>query len=86
MQPANTGIRDLLSLCICSWISKKHALSDIALHLPNVTRVRFRDVHDIERDLAPVFLIQLIERGNLPAKRWSSITAKDQRDGSHSAK
>jgi hypothetical protein len=43
--------------------------------------MRFLDVHDIKRHAIPVLLIQLIERGNLPAKGRSSIAAEDQDNG-----
>lgn len=51
---------------------------NIALHLPDVTGVRFSDVNHEEGDLIAVLLIQLVECGNLPAKRWSGIAAEDQ--------
>lgn len=51
---------------------------DIALHLPDVAGVRFSDVDHEEGDLIPVLLIQLVERGDLPAERWSGIAAEDQ--------
>lgn len=51
---------------------------DIALHLPDVAGVRFSDVDHEEGDLIPVLLIQLVERGDLPAEGWSGIAAEDQ--------
>jgi hypothetical protein len=51
--------------------------SFITLQPPAVTRVRFLDVNQEELCLILVLPIKLIERGNLPAKRRSSIAAKD---------
>jgi hypothetical protein len=51
---------------------------DIALHLPDVAGVRFSYVHHEEGDVIPVLLIQLVQRGDLPAEGWSGIAAEDQ--------
>jgi hypothetical protein len=51
---------------------------NIALHLPDVAGVRFSDVDHQKGDLVPVLLIELVERGDLPAEGWSGIAAEDQ--------
>jgi hypothetical protein len=48
--------------------------------------MRFIDVDDIKGDLIAILLVELVERGNLPAKGWSSVTAKDEHDGLFAAK
>ncbi len=40
----------------------------------------FIDINNIERYTILVFPIQLIERGNLPAKRRSSVTTEHEND------
>jgi hypothetical protein len=40
--------------------------------------VRLFDVDHIECRLILVLLVQLVERGNLPAKGRSSVTAEDE--------
>jgi hypothetical protein len=49
----------------------------IALHLPDVAGMCFRDVHDQEADFALVLIVELVEGGNLPPEGWSSVTAKN---------
>jgi hypothetical protein len=53
----------------------------IALHLPYVARVRFRDVHHQKSDFVPILLIKLIKSGNLPPERRSCVAAKDEHHG-----
>jgi hypothetical protein len=42
--------------------------------------VRFLDVYDVEGRAIAIGFVQLVERGNLPAKWWSSIAAENQDD------
>jgi hypothetical protein len=51
---------------------------NIALHLPNVAGMRFRDVHNQEVNLISILLIKLIESGNLPPEGRSRVAAKNQ--------
>jgi hypothetical protein len=44
------------------------------------------NVNNVKRDLILVLLVQLVERGNLPAKRRSSIAAKNEDYGTRIAK
>ena len=46
--------------------------------LPGVDGVGFHDVNHVEGRLVLVAIVELIERGNLPAKRWSGITPKNK--------
>jgi len=41
----------------------------------------FGNVNDQESDAAAILLVELIERGNLPPERRSSIAAKHQHHG-----
>jgi hypothetical protein len=38
------------------------------------------NIYNAERDLAAVTIVQAVQRGNLPAKRWSSVAAKNEND------
>jgi hypothetical protein len=42
--------------------------------------MRLADVDDKERDPIAVLIVKLVELGNLPAERRSSVAAKDQHD------
>ena len=58
--------------------ARKHdVVVEIVGVLPHVAGVRFAYVHHIERDAVSVFLVKLIESGNLPPEWWSRITAKN---------
>ncbi len=54
---ANARACHILPLCRSSWISEDHALFDIALHLPDVTRVGLGYVDNVERRLLAVLLV-----------------------------
>jgi hypothetical protein len=58
--------------------SEDNFVAYIALHLPDVAGMRFEDVNGIELRLVSELLIQLIESGNLPPERRSSVTAEDE--------
>ena len=47
--------------------------------------VRFQNVDHVERHAILILLVQLVERGNLPAKGWSSVASEDQYHGLRSA-
>jgi hypothetical protein len=48
----------------------------IALHLPNIARVRLGDVDHKERDPASIFLVELVQGGNLPPEGRSGVAAE----------
>jgi hypothetical protein len=56
------------------------------LHLPDIARMRLVDVNDEEGYPIFILLIQLVERGNLPAKGRSSVTAKNENNRFPAAK
>ena len=80
MQFAHTRIGNRLSIFFRGRIGKQNALFDIALHLPNVCGMSLVDINNEKRDAIFILFIPRVERGNRPAKRWSSITAKDEND------
>ena len=59
---------------------KDHLIFDVALHLPNVAGMRFGDVDNQKRNLAAVLAVELVEGGNLPPERRSSIAPENEHD------
>ena len=57
---------------------KNYFVFDIALHLPDIARMRFRDIHHQERNLVSVLVVELVESGNLPPEGRSCVAAKDE--------
>src|SRR5664279_1847839 len=55
-----------------------HFVLNVALHLPYIARMRFQNVHRVERHLASILLVELIEGRNLPPERRSGVAAEDQ--------
>ncbi len=78
MEVSHARVGDFLPILFCGWIRKQNTFLDVALHLPEIARMSLVDVHNEERYLIFILLVQLIERGNLPAKWRSSVTAKDE--------
>ena len=78
MQVPHARIGHFLPILVRGWISEQNTFLHVALHLPNIARVRLIDVNNEERDPVLILLIQLVERGNLPAKGRSSVTAEDE--------
>jgi len=62
-------------------VDQDHVVADIAGHLPDVAGMSFADVDNIKLYPVLVLFIEVVERGNLPAKGRSSIAAEDQDDG-----
>jgi hypothetical protein len=52
----------------------------VILRLPGVNGMRFEDVDNKKRGLPLVLFVELVERGNLPAKRRSSVAPEHQDD------
>jgi hypothetical protein len=77
---ANTHLPEIAALVKTLRTRKYNLVRQITGHLPDVARVRFLDVHDVERNLIFIFLVQRIQRGNLPAKRRSGIAAEYEHD------
>src|SRR5450755_3281687 len=62
------------------WTGEDDFVFHVAFHLPDVARMRLRDVDDQECDLISVLLVELVKGGNLPPERRSSVAAEDQHD------
>jgi hypothetical protein len=58
------------------WASEDNLIFDVVSHLPDITCISFGDVDGQKRDAIFVLLVELIEGGNLPPKRRSSVTAE----------
>ena len=54
---------------------------DVALHLPDVAGMRFKNIDNQEGDFAVVVVVELVEGGNLPPEGRSSVAAEDEDDG-----
>jgi len=78
---AHAGPGDEGSIILSFRAGKNNVVFDVALHLPNVAGMSFGNVNDQESDAAAILLVELIERGNLPPERRSSIAAKHQHHG-----
>ena len=58
-----------------------HLIFYIALHLPDVAGMGFRDVHHQKSHAILVLLVEFVEGRNLPPEWRSSVTAENQHDG-----
>lgn len=79
-ESAYAGVSHGKALLLVTRASKEHLVTHIALHLPNVSGMRLEDVDGVKVYLTLVLLRQLVQGGNLPPKRGSSIASKDQHD------
>ena len=57
---------------------ENYVIVQIVRILPHVAGMRFADVHDVERDLIFILFVELVESGNLPPERRSSVAAENQ--------
>ena len=85
MELADAGVRDLFALGVRGRVAEQNAFLHIAFHLPDISRMRFGNVDDIEGSLIFVIRVELVERGNLPAKWRSSIASEDENHRFHAA-
>ena len=81
VKTSDAGVCYRGALGLISWASKEDLVLHIALHLPHISRMGFEDVHGIKIYLALVLLRELVQGGNLPPKRRSSIATEDQHNG-----
>src|SRR5271165_3996570 len=77
-QLAHTGSSYERALCFVLGTGEDHFVLNVALHLPHIAGMRFQDVHCVERHLAPILLVELIEGRNLPPEWRSGVAAEDQ--------
>src|SRR4051794_8890163 len=80
-QASYTGARYRYAFGHVARAAKQHLLANVALHLPDVRRMGFKDVNSVEIDLSLVLLRKLVQGGNLPPERRSSVAAEDKDDG-----
>jgi hypothetical protein len=78
---ADAGSGDIGAFVLGARAGEDDLIFNVALHLPDVAGVRFGDVDDDEFDLILVLRVELVERGNLPAKGRSGVAAEDEDDG-----
>src|SRR5882757_9505336 len=78
---AHTGSSDELAFLFILWRRENDVVFDVALHLPNVARMRLSNVDHQKGDAAAVLLIKLIESGNLPPEGRSSVASENEDDG-----
>jgi hypothetical protein len=71
---------DLGALVFILRAGKDNIVFNVAFHLPHVAGMRFYDIHRQESHAVAVLLVKLIEGGNLPPERRSSIAAEDEHD------
>jgi len=81
----HTAIGDVKALGVGLRIAEDDVVADVAAHLPDVARVGFFDVDGEKGDAVAIFVVELVERGNLPAKGRSGIAAEYQDDGAIAA-
>jgi hypothetical protein len=80
MQLANAGTSNVCALLLVTGTAKQNVFTDVALHLPDVGRMSFKDVDGVEVDLALILVGQFVQGGNLPPKWRSRIAAEDEND------
>jgi hypothetical protein len=79
-QLAYAGSGDIFAFLLVARAGEHHLVFDVALHLPDVARVRLCDVNHQKADAVAVLVVELVESGNLPPERRSSVAAEDQGD------
>jgi MFS family permease len=79
-QLAHAKSGDVLPLAFILRTGEDDLIPDVALHLPDITRMGLGDVYGQKGDTILVLLVELVEGGNLPPKGRSSVTAKDEHD------
>jgi len=67
----------LCALSHAFWAGKNDLIANVALHLPNITRMSFENVNSVELHALTVLVVKLIKSRNLPPKWWSGVAAKD---------
>ena len=80
MQLPNASASHGRALLLVTRTAEQNIIADIALHLPDVGRMSFKNVDGVEVDFALVLLGQLVQGGNLPPKRRSGIAAENEND------
>jgi hypothetical protein len=79
-QLAHTSPGDERTFFLIFRTGKYDLISDVALHLPDVAGMRFRDVYHQESHTITILLVKFVEGGNLPPEWRSGIASKNQHD------
>src|SRR5215470_10520033 len=59
---ADAHASHLFALSDVLWAGKDYPIANVALHLPNVARVRFQDINSVELHPLTIFVVELVER------------------------
>src|SRR5437660_3613148 len=59
-------------------VAEQDTIPNVAGHLPKVGGMRLADVHRVKRNAVAELVIELVERGNLPAEGRSSIAPEHE--------
>ena len=79
-QLANTRPRDESPIFFTLRAGENHAIPNVALHLPDIAGVGFRDVDHYELDLIPISVVELVQGRNLPPEGRSGVAPEYQDD------
>jgi len=79
-QLAHAKSCDVLPLVFILRTGEDDLIPDVALHLPDITRMSLGDVYGQKGYTTLVLPVELVEGGNLPPKGRSSVTAKNEHD------
>jgi hypothetical protein len=77
-QFAHAGAGNETALVLAMRTGEDDLVFYVARHLPDVARMRFRDVDHEEGNLASVLLVELVEGRNLPPEGRSGVASKDE--------
>lgn len=81
LEPTHTGVGHGLALGVGLRVGVNDALPLVDGELPAIARMRFLDVDDEELGAIFVLAVEIVEGGNLPPERRSSVAAEDEDDG-----
>src|SRR5712675_2963902 len=77
-QLAHAGSGDRSPLRVVLRTTENNFILNVAGHLPHIAGMSFENVDSHEGCPTAVLIVKRVERGNLPPKRRSSVTAKNQ--------
>src|SRR4029453_12941645 len=74
----DTNLSEIFTLVCARGTGVDDLVFQVDGQLPRVARMRFADVDDVERRAVAVLPVDLVEDGNLPPERRSSVAAEDE--------
>src|SRR5204863_6720595 len=80
-QPGDAGVCDSAAFVEGLLAGYRDFVLGVVLILPGVDGVRFLNVHYVKGGAVPILVVELVERGDLPAKRRSGVASKDEHYG-----